>query len=189
VTPLLLLLLSVGPEWKKLDTVDGIAIFSRELPKERLVELKLTTTSRASVEKLCTAAFGTAALDPEEPAISARKLIRESETERVTYDQIKPPLVSARDYAVRSKKESMPNGGCRLIFTTANELAPPTPEGFVRIEKLWGSWEFESVGGSTRATYTIFTDPGGSIPATFIEGSRQRTALAWVKLVLKRASR
>ena len=58
-----------------------------------------------------------------------------------------------------------------------------------RIEKLHGSWDFEPAGAETRITYVIFADPAGSIPAAFIEGSRRKTAVAWMKLVLSRASR
>ena len=45
------------------------------------------------------------------------------------------------------------------------------------------------MGDHTRATYTIFADPGGSLPAVFIEGSRKKTAIVWVKLVLSRAAK
>lgn len=186
---LLLFLLAAAPEWKALDPVDGIAISTRELEGERVVELKLTVSSKLSVAKLCDAAFGPAALDPNEPDITVRRVLEEKEGERVTYEQISPPVVNDRDYAVRSKKEPLPNGGCRVTFAAANERAPKKPDGFVRIEKLRGSWDFEVDGAQTRATYRIFTDPGGSIPAVFIEGSRRKTAVAWVKLVLARAAK
>jgi hypothetical protein len=184
----LLLVLAAAPEWKQHDPVDGIAIASREVPNERVVELRLTTTSKASVDALCTAGFGPKGLDPTEPDITLRRVLEEGAGWQVTYEQISPPIVNNRDYAVRSKKEVLPNGTCRVSFAAANELAPPLPRGFVRIEKLRGSWEFEPAGAQTRVTYVIFTDPGGSIPAAFIEGSRRKTAVAWVKLVLNRAA-
>ncbi len=189
IPAVLALTLTVEPGWKKLDTVDGIAIFSREVVGERLVELRLTTVSKSSVEKLCDAAFGKATLDPKEPDIALRKLISETANSRVTYEQISAPVVSDRDYAVRATKELRENGTCRMAFEVANELAPPVPKGFVRISKLRGSWEFEPApDGTTRATYVIFTDPAGSLPAMFIEGPRRKTAVTWVKLVLERAS-
>ncbi len=183
----LLLILAAAPEWKELDSVDGISMSARTVPDERVVELKLTAVSSASVAKLCEAAFGPEGLDPNEPDITLRRVLRESPGERVTYEQISPPIVSNRDYAVRSKKQELPNGSCRVTFAAANELAPPLPKGFVRISKLSGSWDFELVGTQTRITYVIFADPGGSIPAVFIEGSRRKTAVAWMKLVVHRA--
>ena len=43
--------------------------------------------------------------------------------------------------------------------------------------------------GGTVVTYTIFADPGGSVPALFIEGSRKKSAKKWLRMVLDRASR
>ncbi|MBS1151254.1 MAG: hypothetical protein H6Q89_2952 [Myxococcaceae bacterium] len=188
IAALLLLALAAEPTWTKLDTVDGIEVSSREVPGEKLVELKLTAQASASVEKLCEAAFGKATLDPREPDITTRKLISQSANERVTYEQISAPVVSDRDYAVRATRQFGANGSCRMRFEVANDLAPPVPDGFVRIEKLKGYWDFEpGANGSTRASYLIFTDPAGAIPTVFVEGPRRKTALKWFKLVLERA--
>lgn len=185
----ILLVLAAAPDWKQLDPVDGIAMSSRELPGERLVELKLTVLSKLSIPKLCSAAFGPKGLDPNEPDITLRRVIREAPGELVTYEQISPPIVNNRDYAVRAIKEVLPSGGCRVTFAAANELAPPVPSGFVRIQKLHGSWDFEAAAEQTKVTYVIFADPAGAIPAAFIEGSRRKTAVAWMKLVLNRAAK
>ena len=184
----LLLILTAAPQWEPGDTVDGISMASRALPDERLVELKLTAMSKASVVKLCEAAFGPKVLDPKEPDITLRRVIRAGEGELITYEQISPPIVSNRDYVVRATKQQLPNGACRVTFAAANELAPPLPDGFVRISKLHGSWDFEPVGEQTRITYVIFADPGGAIPAVLIEGPRRKTAVAWMKLILERAT-
>ena len=98
-------------------------------------------------------------------------------------------MVSSRDFAVRVRKDNLPDGSCHLSFAAANDLAPAPPDGFVRIEKLRGSWSFERVGAITRATYTIFTDPNVSLPAGFVQGSLEKTAVYWVQLVLRRAER
>lgn len=191
-----LVVLASGPEWQKLDSVDGIGVFAREVPNERFYELKLVTSSPLGIDQLCSAAYGTEKVDPDEKpitSVSSRKLIRHTATEttdeRITYEQVAPPMVSGRDFAVRTKKEMLPNGGCRLTFSTDNRFAPPLPDGFVRIEKIRGTWEFEAAGAGTRATYTIFTDPNVSLPAGMIQGSLQKTAVYWVQLVLRRAGR
>lgn len=186
---MLLWVLAAAPEWKQLDPVEGIEVASRALPDERVVELRLTTLSKLSVARLCEAAFSSKALDPNEPDITLRRVLHEAPGELVTYEQISPPIVNNRDYAVRSRKQTLPSGSCRVTFAAANELAPPLPDGFVRIQKLRGSWDFEAVGGQVRVTYLIFADPGGSIPAAFIEGSRRKTAVVWMKLILSRAAK
>ena len=188
---LLMLLLAAPAEWTKVATVDGIEVFSRDLPNQRFAELRLITTSSSTVESLCDAAYGTSTIAPGEPAIVARTLIRETRTdtgaERVTYEQVNPPAVSARDFGLRVKKQLLPSGVCRLSFDAANELAPAMPAGFVRIETLHGSWVFESAGTGTRTTYTVLTDPGGDIPALFVHGPLKTAAVDWVKFVVHRA--
>ena len=189
VAAVLALVLTAEPNWKKLDTVDGVSVFSREVTDERCVELKVTGIINAPVEALCEAAFGLPTLDPSEPDVISRKLLSDSpDAGRVTYEQIEPPIGSNRDYAVRATK-ALSDGRCKTTFVAANELAPPKPDGYVRIEKLRGGWEFEPAGdGSTRSTYVIFTDPGGSVPAVFVEGTRRRAALKWFQLVRERVA-
>jgi hypothetical protein len=74
-----------------------------------------------------------------------------------------------------------------MTFEAANELAPKSPPGWVRIEKLKGAWIFEPApGGRTRVTYVIHSDPAGAIPAFMVEGSRRKIALKWIKMLLSR---
>ena len=190
---LVLLVLAGGSEWKKADTAGGIDVFMREPANERFAELKLVTTASSSVRSLCDAAYGGPNVVPGEPAVVSRKVIKETHgkrrSERVTYEQVTPPMVSARDFGLRKTMEMLPTGVCRISFSAANDLAPPLPHGFVRIEKLRGSWEFEAVGSTTRLTYTIFSDPGGDIPAAFVHNGLKHAAVDWVKFVLQTAER
>lgn len=184
---LALLLLQASPDFTKVQETDGVLIESRAVRGSDMVELRLTTTTTKSPGSLCDAAFGDGKFDPEEPDLKARKIISESADERVTYDQISPPIVSNRDYAVRAKRIRAEDGGCKMVFEAANEVAPSKPSGWVRITKLRGEWKFEpGAEGKTHVTYTIFTDPGGSIPAFMVEGSRRKFALQWMKMMLSR---
>lgn len=181
-------LLSAAPaDYKKVDETDGVLIESRPVEGSPIVELRLTTTTTKSVDSLCEAVFGDGKFDPEEPDLKSRKIISESADERVTYDQISPPLVANRDYAVKAKRTQLSDTQCSMAFTAANELAPPKPEGWVRITKLWGEWKFQrGADGKTKITYVIFSDPAGSIPTFMIEGSRRKFALQWMKRIIAR---
>jgi hypothetical protein len=45
------------------------------------------------------------------------------------------------------------------------------------MEQLWGSWRFEPLaGGRARLTYTLFADPGGSIPSILVHGPQKSAA-------------
>jgi hypothetical protein len=126
-------LLSAAPaDFKKVDETDGVLIESRPVEGSPIVELRLTTTTTKSVDSLCEAVFGDGKFDPEEPDLKSRKIISESADERVTYDQISPPLVANRDYAVKAKRTQLSDTQCSMAFSAANELAPPKPEVVVK---------------------------------------------------------
>ena len=188
ISHLALFLLQAEPTaFTKVEEVDGVVIESRPVAGASVVELRLTTSTTKSVSSLCDAAFGDGKFDPEEPDLKSRKIISESEDERVTYDQISPPVVANRDYAVRAKRIRTDDGACRMTFEAANEVAPSKPEGWVRITRLRGEWKFErGDDGKTRVSYLIFSDPAGSIPAFMVEGSRRKFALRWMKMILGR---
>lgn len=190
MTALLPLLLAAAPgEWTLVDVADAMKVESRSVPDARVVELRVTATVTASPERLCEEAFGTGKYDPTEPDLKSRKVVEETADTRVTYEQISPPLIANRDYAVRAVRERPAEGTCRVTFTAANDLAPPLPSGWVRIEKLRGEWLFEAEApGKTRLTYSILSDPAGAVPVFLVEGSRRKFALQWVKLIATRAA-
>ncbi|MEW5741543.1 MAG: START domain-containing protein [Myxococcota bacterium] len=182
-----LLLLSADGDYAKVDEIDGIVIESRPVASSSFVELRLTTTTDKTPTSLCDAAYGDGKFDPEEPDLKSRTILEESADERVTYDQISPAVVSNRDYAVRAKRVRAGDGSCAMIFAAANDKAPPLPKGWVRIVKLHGSWTFTPLPeGKTKVVYVIHSDPGGSIPAFFVEGARRKIAVRWVKMILSR---
>jgi hypothetical protein len=183
--------LVLGADFKKVDEIDGVLIESRPVEGSNIVELRLTTRTTKTVQSLCDAAFGDGKFDPQEPDLKSRKVLTETENERVTYDQISPPVVANRDYAVRAKRNKISDGECSMTFAAANELAPKKPDGWVRITKLWGEWHFTrgtEPDAKTVVTYTVFSDPAGSIPAFMVEGSRRTFALKWMKMILSRGS-
>jgi hypothetical protein len=56
----------------------------------------------------------------------------------------------------------------RDTWQTDNEAGPAERHGLVRVNVDEGSWLLEPVGpagASTQATYQIFTDSGGTLPA------------------------
>jgi len=112
--------------------------------------------------------------------VECRVLARDANS-HVSYQRLAPPLVSERDYTVRVHDViSAGTGGAvyRCEWKTANDLGPAERPGTVRVKLSEGSWLLEPAGQgrSTRATYQIFTDCGGSIPA-FIANRANTTAI------------
>lgn len=168
--------------------VDGVKVEERPVDGSNFKELRFTATSSRPAQQLCDAVFGDGSLSKEEAKTVKRKVLKESANERVTYDQRQAPIVSQRDYAVRWKKVAKSDGSCAVLFETANELAPPLADGWVRVAKIRGSWTFVPRGEKTEIEYVSYSEPGGDIPAFMSEGPRRNLELDVVKTLLKTAS-
>jgi len=189
IATLIAAVLTAEPAWEKISETDGITIEQRTVGGSKFVELKFTTQTDKTPRSLCDAAFGDGKFDAAEPDLKSRAIVQESADERVTYEQITPPIVSNRDYVVRARR-LMEGEACRMTFEAANELGPKPPDGWVRVNKLKGHWLFEPLeGGKTRLTYVVFTDPGGSIPPFLVEGNRRKLGVNWVKMIESRGKK
>lgn len=97
------------------------------------------------------------------PYLEDSKVVRRTQDEVVTWAIMNAPMVSRRDWVVRVTLDPAHKSGTR--WTVAAEGPPPSDRA-VRIKVNDGSWKLEPLDGGkrTRATYYLFTDPGGSIP-------------------------
>jgi polyketide cyclase/dehydrase/lipid transport protein len=103
------------------------------------------------------------------PSVAECRLIKRDGDSIVGYQRLSPKVCADRDYTLRVWKESW-RGPDGLIFMShwspANELGPPEKKGIVRVNLCQGKWLLEPEGATrTRATYSIYTDSGGSIPS------------------------
>lgn len=107
------------------------------------------------------------------------------------YTVVDAPLVARRDYTLRLADESDWRGGAGtlLLRWTPSDRGPPPREGMVRVAVNEGFWRLEPVDGGkrTRATYRLFTDPGGSLPAWAVNMGNRR-ALPEVMEAVRRAA-
>jgi hypothetical protein len=98
----------------------------------------------------------------------------------VSYQRLKMPIVEDRDYVVKIVDESVEDAQGRVVWknrwTQANELGPPPTPGITRIDVVEGWWQLEELdaGARTKATYYVYTSPGGSIPAGLVNMANAR---------------
>ncbi len=100
--------------------------------------------------------------------VECRLLKREADS-IITYQRLSPKICGDRDYTLRVRKKSWPGSeGFTYLnqWEPANDLGPAEKKGIVRVKICDGSWLLEPDGAiKTRATYSIYTDTGGMIPA------------------------
>ena len=156
-------------EWKLISTSDNVALYRRSRPGPGHYE------SKAIGEIAAPTAIVHAVIDDAESysrfmpyTVECRVLKREGDS-ILTYQRISAPLVSDRDYTLRVRTTSRTvDGGTSYLsrWKTENGLGPAERPGIVRVGLCEGGWLLEPVGPNlTRATYSIYTDSGGTIPA------------------------
>ena len=105
------------------------------------------------------------------------------------YSVVNAPLVSKRDYAIRVADESDWQDGKGFMKTHWNlsDKGPAPKKGVVRTPVNQGSWLLEPLddGKKTRATYLLFTDPGGSLP-TWIANKANSGAIPDIFVALRK---
>jgi hypothetical protein len=112
----------------------------------------------------------------------------------VSYQRLDTPVVDDRDYTIKIFDESREDADGRVIWknrwSEANALGPPLKPGVTRVGINEGYWILEdSAGGArTKATYYVYTSPGGSIP-TFLVNMANTQAVPELFRAVSKASR
>lgn len=163
--------------FERLEAKDGVTLEGRAIKGSPYWEYRVVTETPYPVPALCEHIYEWGTKGSDHPGVKLHKVLEDGADARVIYDQLEQPVVANRDYAMTVVRERQPEGECRIRFWVANHAAPARPDGFVRMDKLWGSWRFEPLPeGRSRLTYTLFADPAGSIPPFLVHGPQKSAA-------------
>jgi Polyketide cyclase / dehydrase and lipid transport len=174
---------SVNPNegWKPASGSKDVAIYSRARAGSSLKEFRAIGAIDAPTSAVH------AVLDDFENypsfmpyTLECRLLKRESDS-IITYQRLSPKICEDRDYTLRVWKKSWPGpGGLTYLdqWKPANDRGPAETRGVVRVKICDGTWLLEPDGPiKTRATYSVYTDTGGFIPA-FIANHASRVGIS-----------
>jgi polyketide cyclase/dehydrase/lipid transport protein len=169
-----------GGEWVQDSVARGITIYSRTREGSGIKEFK----SVGIIDAPASAVF--AVIDDSEayptfmPYTAEVRVLKRDKDSVIAYQRLELPLVSDRDYTLRSRFQKwLGSDGAiyRIRWEPANDLGPPEKAGVLRVNVCEGGWLLEPDGdGGTRATYSIYTDSGGTIP-TFLANNGSRIAI------------
>jgi len=124
------------------------------------------------------------------PCVAECKILKRDPSGYVSYQRISAPMISDRDYVLRIRVDERHSAtGTTYIRHWGVEPKNAVPErsGVVRIKINDGSWTLEPLGDETKATYCIYSDPGGAIPATLLNLANRSTLPKVFAAVEKRA--
>jgi hypothetical protein len=112
----------------------------------------------------------------------------------VSYQRLATPVVDDRDYTIKIFDESREDAQGKVIWknrwSEANKLGPKPIDGVARVGVNEGYWILEDAdnGLHTRATYYVYTSPGGSIP-TFVVNMANAQAVPELFRAVSKASK
>ncbi len=162
--------LEVPGEFKQVEKGSFGVLSQRPVKGSVFHETRLQADTPYSVKHWCDAVW-VMVTSGATPGITLHKELVNEPNHRVYYEQVSYPIISKRDYAMTTERTPELDGGaCRIRFRATNSKAPPVPNDFVRIEKLYGEWLFEPSAAGARVTYRIFSDPAGAIPPFLVHG-------------------
>ena len=174
---------SVNPSegWKLAVETKDVAIYSRPHTDSRLKEFRAIGAIDAptcAVHAVIDDFEGYPRFMPY--TVECRLIKRESDS-IVGYQRLSPRICEDRDYTLRVWKKSWPVADGLVYldrWAPANDLGPAEKKGVVRVKICDGGWLLEPDGAiKTRATYSVYTDSGGMIPA-FIANRASQTGIS-----------
>lgn len=158
----------------------GLAVSTREKPGAQVKEVKAVGQVDAPPEKVFAVVTDYEHQVGHMPYVQDQAVFSRTESQVVFWAIADFPLVSRRDWIVKSFLEKNLQGGVWRASWQPSAVAdvPPPEHGVVRLEVNTGSWTMQPIDGGKRtlATYQLLTDPGGSIPK-FIANRANTTAL------------
>jgi hypothetical protein len=159
----------VATEWKEEANSPGLIIYSRTRAGSTLKEFKSVGKIDAPSSVVFAVLHDVEAYPSFMPFTLECRVLKQVGDCTIAYQRLELPMVSDRDYTLRSEySETAARDGLiyHIRWEPANDLGPAEKPGVQRVKVCEGEWLIEPDGqGSTRATYLIYTDGGGVIPA------------------------
>jgi hypothetical protein len=179
---------AASADWQSKGLVKGMWVDERSVPDSGFHEFRVSTLRSESPSRICEAITQDSGANPDEH-VRVHQILRETPTERWSYERVKLPSVADRDYVVHMKVDQQSSeGGCEVSFQKEEDPSHPPVNGAVRLKAMRGSWVVAPTpDGKVSVTYQMFTDPGGSIPALFAHGPMRDANVDFFKTVMNRA--
>jgi ribosome-associated toxin RatA of RatAB toxin-antitoxin module len=155
--------------WKVASSSGEVKIWSRRHPGSPLKEFKAIGQVDAPSRTVYGVIGDFESYTSFMPYLAECRLLKRESGSYLTYQRISPKICGDRDYTLRIHETSSAGDG-GLIYSNkwepANESGPPEKKGVLRVKVCEGSWLLEPDGAEkTRATYCIYSDTRGLIPA------------------------
>jgi hypothetical protein len=153
-------------EWKPSGDADGIAVFTRAMPRSDYAQVRAGVTVCATLPELVAFVEDVSRFDTWIPDTQeARLLERPSRRTQIYYIRTTMPWpVQHRDMVYRVTESGDPAEGAVSVLLEGLPDFLPEYRGIVRMRSVSGRWEFHEHGGMTRIDLELHIEPGGTLP-------------------------
>lgn len=163
---------------------DGVAIAEQPLQGTGIRHLRATLDIDAPPALVLECLWGKGTLAEASKAITSREILVESPMRRVFFETVEAPLISTRESVLEVSREQDPEKGrYALQFRTIPWPQRPPSADRVRITVIGETVVMPVVGhaNKSRVVQTLFSDPGGAIPAWAILGTQRQNMATMLK--------
>ena len=165
-------------------------VYSQQKEGEPFVHYRVKGTIDAAPE-VCQRLARDLSADPARaPKDQTRKVILKTDTEQIIHTSIDLPMMfTDRDIVTRGVGSTDPKTGIRRIdFKSVEHPSVPPRDGFIRLTKTGGFWEFVPDGDKrSKVTLETFIDLGGSLPGWLVSGMMASNVIGNYEDVAKEA--
>jgi hypothetical protein len=160
--------------WVKQSDTGGIVIYNRDKAGTAVKEVRAIGVVEAPPHACMNVVLDMDHFKDFMPYTKESRIVaREGTRVMYSYQYLSLPLISDRDYTLKvvdvtpDAAPGQPPAYYKKTWTQANARGPKPRDGVQRLEINDGFWRFDPIDGGTRtrATYYVFTDPGGMIPS------------------------
>lgn len=168
--------------WALVSRSETLTIFKRPRKDSNIHEVKAVGLIEAAPVVIKRVLDDTAEYPHFMPYVIESRVISRDGDSLIGYQRVSPPLISDRDYTMRIRSETKrgANGDTSYCnrWEPANDLGPAEKSGVARVKINEGYWLLEPLAGGarTRATYSLYCDSGGTLPAAIVN-TANRTAI------------
>ena len=166
--------------WRHVATTDGVRVSAREIPGQAFPEFRGVTVMKADMFQLLAILDDAPRHCEWQASCKVMRVVKHyDEFNRVLYHRLDSPWpVNDRDVVFK--------GGVtvdwkrKIVWSRFRALKGmvKVESGVVRITRMYGHFKFELIApGQIRATYQVFSDPGGWLPAWLVAGASKKIPL------------
>jgi hypothetical protein len=184
--------LAAGDGWEVASKKNGLTISSRSKPGTDVKEVKALGTFDAPPWVVKNVVDDVAHYKDFMPYTVESTVFAKRPFAQDCYQLLKMPFISDRDYVIRVRDLSKVGPDGKIIYKNAwspTSGGPPLKEGVVRLNINEGYWQLEELdgGAKTKATYYVYTDPGGSLPSWAVNAANTQAIPELFAAVAERA--